>query len=222
VLLVSHNLRQIERICNRAILLESGKIAADGPPAEVCNLFIEKSDAKIREQKRFSDVLPNGARYHSSGELELLEVKLLDEGGKPTDKVTHHSNVTLSILFKSSVKMTKPVFAVGLHTTDFLYLATELTGEDFERLTIEPGIFNVRCEIKSFPFLPGIYSFRLGVATGDLFRPVFYSENIHPFQVLPLEQRGVRAMNEGFISLETSWSLNVSGAESDIRDQHAF
>ena len=47
VLLVSHNIRQVERISTRAMLLSGGRIAAMGDTEQVCNLFFEQSDEKI-------------------------------------------------------------------------------------------------------------------------------------------------------------------------------
>src|ERR1700730_11754749 len=48
VLLVSHNTRQIERLCSRVILMDHGRIVADDTPGKVCDLFYERSDLKIR------------------------------------------------------------------------------------------------------------------------------------------------------------------------------
>src|SRR6266550_1493123 len=48
VLLVSHNTRQIERLCTRVILMDHGRIVADGSPSTVCDIFYERSDAKIK------------------------------------------------------------------------------------------------------------------------------------------------------------------------------
>ena len=42
VLFVSHNTSQVLRICNKAILLEHGKIIASGDAEEVCNIYEEK------------------------------------------------------------------------------------------------------------------------------------------------------------------------------------
>src|SRR5438045_7782109 len=50
VLLVSHNMRQVERLCSRVILLDHGKILADGKPKEICDLFYERSDVRIKRQ----------------------------------------------------------------------------------------------------------------------------------------------------------------------------
>lgn len=39
VIIVSHTLDQIERLCNRVIWLEKGKIKMDGPTKEVCEIY---------------------------------------------------------------------------------------------------------------------------------------------------------------------------------------
>src|SRR5438552_4375017 len=48
VILVSHNVRQVERLCNRVMLLDHGRIIDDGQPSKVCELFYERTDAKIK------------------------------------------------------------------------------------------------------------------------------------------------------------------------------
>ncbi|MCR5837220.1 MAG: ABC transporter ATP-binding protein [Lachnospiraceae bacterium] len=43
VLFVSHSIKQVERLCNRGILLEHGQLIADGPIDEVISLYKEKT-----------------------------------------------------------------------------------------------------------------------------------------------------------------------------------
>ena len=58
VLFVSHNIDQIKRICNKAILLEQGRLIADGPVEEVCSIYetmigdTELSEAKKKAKKK--------------------------------------------------------------------------------------------------------------------------------------------------------------------------
>ncbi|MCL2082113.1 MAG: ABC transporter ATP-binding protein [Oscillospiraceae bacterium] len=47
VLFVSHNIKQVQRICNKAILLENGEIIANGEVAEVAKLYVEKTGEQI-------------------------------------------------------------------------------------------------------------------------------------------------------------------------------
>lgn len=44
VLFVSHSLKQVQRLCNRAILLEHGKIIAQGDIDEVSKVYLEKTE----------------------------------------------------------------------------------------------------------------------------------------------------------------------------------
>ena len=45
VLFVSHNTSQVLKLCNKAILLEHGKIIASGSAEEVCKIYEEKINA---------------------------------------------------------------------------------------------------------------------------------------------------------------------------------
>lgn len=47
ILVVSHDMRFIRRQCTRAILLEEGKLIADGPSAEVTDLYEERIGTRV-------------------------------------------------------------------------------------------------------------------------------------------------------------------------------
>src|SRR3569833_53163 len=68
-LLVSHNNRQIQRLCHRVIMLDHGKIKEEGDPQKVCDSFYEQSDEKIK-----ANISLNKTTTSSSGELDLLEL----------------------------------------------------------------------------------------------------------------------------------------------------
>ncbi|OEU66621.1 MAG: polysaccharide/polyol phosphate ABC transporter ATP-binding protein [Desulfobacterales bacterium PC51MH44] len=214
VLLVSHNIRQVERICNRVFLLDQGKILADGKPGNICNLFYERSDEKIKTHSKAS----GRARDHSSGEMELVSVTLLDQNGIPIDTIEHNADVTVSLSFRARVELVKPAFGVGIHTTDFLFLANDESIEKLGPVTIAPGTFRVQCHIRKFPLLPGVYSLRVGVAIGELCSAAFYAENLFHFRVQAKEINRTRAMHQGFIPLDTNWEISeVASAMDDNR-----
>lgn len=48
VLFVSHNTDQVRRLCNRAILIDKGRLIASGTANEVCDLY----DAKVNQTKK--------------------------------------------------------------------------------------------------------------------------------------------------------------------------
>lgn len=56
VLIVSHNIRQIERLCRRTLLLDHGKLNADGTPSVVCDEFYALSNAAIAKSAASKNV----------------------------------------------------------------------------------------------------------------------------------------------------------------------
>ncbi len=211
VLLVSHNIRQVERLCTRAILLEHGRIAAEGNPVEVCDRFYQASERhatlKAAEQK--------AARHESSGDVELLSVGLLSEQGIPIETVTHGQAVTIRVVYDVKHRLPKPVFGVGLHTPDFVYLATAHSDQGLGCEQIESGRHQLDFTMDRFPFLPGVYCIRVGIATGDLYASTFYAERVLSFQVVADAPRWAEAAREGLVPLEGSWRLAALKAASE-------
>jgi lipopolysaccharide transport system ATP-binding protein len=214
VLLVSHNIRQVERICNRVILLERGKILMDGDAREVCNSYYERNEAKIRSQPHVLQVKTATAKRLSSGEVVLVKAAILDRTGEPTDRIKSGSDVTLSLLYEARAPLINPIFGVGIHTQDFLYLATKDSDDSLKVPRIGPGVFRVECRIARFPLLAGVYSLRLGVGIGEFTRTAFYAENVLQFQVEPAAATREQTMRDGFVALETGWQIHENVAET--------
>jgi lipopolysaccharide transport system ATP-binding protein len=79
ILLVSHNIRQVERMCDRVILMDHGKVAVDGPTSEACELFYQQSNTKIQAQAQHAAA----ARISGSGEVTIDSIDVLDDFGHP-------------------------------------------------------------------------------------------------------------------------------------------
>lgn len=207
VLLVSHNIRQVERICTRTILLNHGRVLLDGSPKEVCDTFYRENDAKIRLQS----LAPSSAlTAEGTGEIELIEIRLIDEAGERTSIISYGKPTAIEITYKVLSPITNVVFGVGVHTTDFLYLADKDTEDDAVSIPyLAPGIYVVRCTISRFPLLPGTYAVRLGVAAGEVYRMALYLEGAAYFQV----QSDHRTRPQGFVSLDTTWDVRPVASE---------
>ena len=206
VLLVSHNIRQIQRLCNRVILLDHGRINMDGEPQAVCDSFYEQSDRKIRANIDHTQIPIVG-----SGEVELVEIYFLDYKGKKVESFSY--NETCSIHFKIHViqELEDVTFGFGFHTTDFLYLTTHNSEEQLSINHLVLGDHEITCKVNRLQLLPGIYSVRFGITAGQAARNVFYGESLKHFQVigdLPITIR------DGFFALDAFWTLEkINGTE---------
>src|SRR5438093_5577401 len=210
-------------MCNRVLLLDHGKIFADGKPKEVCDLFYERSDARIKTQS--SQLRGKSLGFQrGSGELELLSASLLDSTGALVDKIEHDAEATVKLVFEAKAALKTPTFGIGVHTTDLLFLATKRSEEQLQLRAIGPGVFTVLFHIARFPFLPGVYSLRVGVAVGELRSVALYAEGIIQFQVESANINRAHTMNEGFVPLEGRWEVDESPShvkEMPIRETRA-
>lgn len=200
VLLVSHNIRQVQRLCSRVIMLNKGQIYQDGNPEEVCASFYAQNDEKISA----ASSLLQAQALDTSGELELIGLHFVDRDGKSTDLVSYGHDCILHFEIRVLRDLDDVTFGFGFHTTDFLYLTTHNSEEQLHIDHLGIGDHVVECKVANLPILPGVYSLRFGVTAGKAARTVFYGENLLHFKVegdIPITVR------DGFFALDAHWSL---------------
>ena len=178
VLIVSHNIRQIERICTRGILLDHGRLAADGSVGEVCNAFFSGSNDKIA----LDAAKRTRARVRASGEAEFLSITAIDSFGKPVSEISSGAPLRVRVMFRLDVPLEKPELIVGTHTTDFFYLTGSSTAMLDVRPDLAPGTHKVECTFQHYPLVAGIYCFRFEIYDRDR-RAIFMGDNLGTFTV---------------------------------------
>jgi ABC-type polysaccharide/polyol phosphate transport system ATPase subunit len=206
VILVSHNTRQIERLCNRVILLDHGRIVADDSPAGVCDLFYERSDEKIK----MSNQQLKSTRWRNTvaaDDVEVLDVELLDGRGHSTDVVPYKGDIAIRVRFIAHKDIKGPLFVIGVHTTDCLYLTQHGSQREFKLDRLSSGKYEVVCRVNEFPLLLGVYALWLWIGEGHGSSGLFYAENVVHFQVKskPAETLG-SGHRDGFFALDATWS----------------
>ena len=98
VLFVSHDLRLVKQLSDRALLLLGGRIHAEGDPKDVINRYI----GLVLEKQR-TDVGRSGPRElqgsfrHGDGTSEILEIQLLNARGEPARTFGSGERVTVRV-----------------------------------------------------------------------------------------------------------------------------
>lgn len=201
VLLVSHNIRQVERLCNRVILLDHGHILNDGNSTEVCNQFYDQSNAKINASKS-----GNTARnVRESDEIKVEHIEILDHNNQSARRIQCLAPMT----FRMKIAVLRPVkeivFLFGTHTTDFVYLGANNSGGNAQ--DFDPGTYIVTAEVDTMRLLPGAYSIRVWIGTPHGIE-YFYGENLSNFQVFSDNYLISQQQGMGLIYMEDKWEFN--------------
>lgn len=198
-LLVSHNIRQVQRLCNRVILLDHGRIKQEGAPQAVCNSFYVHNDDKIKENITLTRI-----HTSSSGAVDLLDANFKNHDGLKSDHLVYKKDCVVNFIIQVNQVLSDVTFGFGFHTTDFLYLTTHNSEEQLHIHRLSIGKHEIQCKISHLPLLPGVYSIRFGITAGQAAGTVFYGENLKNFQVvgdIPITVR------EGFFALDARWLL---------------
>ncbi|CAH1386230.1 ABC transporter ATP-binding protein [Candidatus Nitrotoga sp. M5] len=202
VLLVSHNIRQVERMCSRAILLVHGKINTDGKSLDVCEDFYRKSNEKVLANQRDG----HKAQINSSGEVDILDIEVLNADGQSIQEIASGDSLRVRVQFELKRSIDQLEIIVGTHTTDFLYLSAASTIIFENRPHYDAGQHEVEYLVKSFPLVSGVYCLRVAMFDGNK-RMLFSGETLKTFSVAPSAME-VRQPPMRKLSLATEWKLN--------------
>ena len=119
ILFVSHDPGAIRALCSRAILLNGGRMEADGPPADVLDRYqkvIMAQEAAYAEKVQpiatqdDNQVAPQFTYRHGNGDAEILRVDLLDASKRPVSMVESGQLVHLRLRVVFNEDLEDPVY----------------------------------------------------------------------------------------------------------------
>jgi len=201
VLLVSHNIRQIERLCSRAILLDHGKVLSDAPPSDVSELYYKRSNKQI--QKRQKQLAAQNITTKGTGEMKLLDIEILNKHGNPVDEVNCEDSLTIRVKFELESDFEAPELVIGTHRTDFVYLSSSSTALIEDRPSFKKGINTADYCLSYFPMVPGVYCVRVAFFDKNG-RQIFHGETLKTFTLTGEKKAaGMRTME-----LPTTWCID--------------
>ncbi|MGN2251228.1 ABC transporter ATP-binding protein [Frateuria sp. GZRe14] len=160
LLIVSHDSGAIQSLCDRALLLENGRLVKDGEPAAVMDLY----NALIAERENSSvsvtsHVSGREQTISGTGEARVEEVVLLNTQDEPVEFVDVGQPVTLRIRVAANADI--PRLVLGYMIKDRLGQAVFGTNTHHTHQELEEVRAGQRIEFRiHFPmnFGPGTYS----------------------------------------------------------------
>ena len=144
ILFVSHDPGAVRALCSRAILLNGGRVEADGTPADVLNhyqklimaretAYEENTDAA--EPADFTDK-PSYTFRHGNGDAEVISVELLDTSRHRVEIVETGEQVLLRMYVMFHKPVEEPVFGFLIRNRHGIHLYG--TNTDIQRAGIGP------------------------------------------------------------------------------------
>ncbi|HZW88624.1 MAG TPA: ABC transporter ATP-binding protein, partial [Myxococcaceae bacterium] len=189
IILVSHDLGSIERLCDEAVWLDSGRLQAHGEAREVVSRYL---DHVAREEARTIGVehaqAETAARTGSAArwgtrEIEISSVKLTDSVGEERYLYESGEACTIRLGFHARQPIENPVFGIGIFRRDGVCCYgtnTAIDGMPWGKIT---GEGEVTVTIPRLDLVEGDYVLDVAVVEQTDHRPYDYHHRLYGFAV---------------------------------------
>ncbi|MEI7513687.1 MAG: ABC transporter ATP-binding protein [bacterium] len=183
IIFVSHDIKAIEQLCNKCILLESGKIKTRGETKKVTASYLNTRQANTCSEVTYT---PNREK-----DAQITKISILNNGKVPSTQIQNDENFSILIEYEVYKKIDRAVLCAFFFEDKNFYLASTETDNvkkiDESLPGFEIGRYKTNIEIPSFVFKPGFYSFQISIQ-----RPFqdYYADNktdLH-FEVTPINK----------------------------------
>jgi lipopolysaccharide transport system ATP-binding protein len=148
VLFVSHNMAAVRHLCERAVLLEGGRVELDAGVEEVVRSYLAFPDPTDRR--------PDEDDGEKSS-VELHAVRLLDGRGEPIGSVLCGDTFSIDLELQAKRVIERVEVHIALSATpgeNVSLLSNVVAGSD---LALPAAKCRLRCRIDDLPLVPGDY-----------------------------------------------------------------
>jgi len=184
VVLVSHQLNQIRRLCHRVLWVDGGAVRQAGPTSDVVGAYeAEMSDSGLA-----------GHRV-SAGRAEFLRWKLNGANRASDHMLPSDWETSVSFLLRVNQRLDGVHHGVALYGQD----RHILWGSQLDGVILDPGLYEFRYTLSSLPLRPGVYSWRIALYDAG--------ERVDDWECLP--QMQVSTLPATHCSDESAGILNI-------------
>ncbi len=185
ILFVSHNLQQVNQVCNRAIWLDAGQVRMYDRVETVTMAYAGDVQAEqAADTAAAGGQVPAWQRRWGTQEAVIVGVSCLDGTGREAATFRTGEPMEVVIRYQTRRPIEAPVFGVGVHRADGTHLCGPNTrAYGFEIEMIE-GSGEVRFAMPALPLLEGQYRLSVAVYDRQIQHPLDHHDQMYGFDVL--------------------------------------
>lgn len=162
VIFISHNMYQVERICDRVIVLDKGRLVFYGETKEAIDHYY--SIAIARGKKNDNRLIELG----NSGDIKDLSLELVSLNGRVNPDFAFNEEISFKFSFYSEREYLEPILGISLRTSEGTLLGSVKNinvPESIDKISQGPNAFTIKLDKPNL--LPGNYSISFKWKTND-------------------------------------------------------
>lgn len=149
-----------------------------------------------------NDEVADAAFRRGSREITIREVEFLDAAGQPQPIFQTHGPLTIRIHYHAQKPVVDPVFGVGIHTENGIWISGPNTRFDTFVIARVHGPGYVDYHIPELPLLRGRYPVSIAVVDSTMLHPFDMHDRLYTLNV----QSDGMADQYGMITIAHRWS----------------
>ncbi len=220
VLIVGHNIRQLERICSRMLLMRNGKIELDGKPGEVSKLFLDETT--LTQAASATKSTAGIKATADTGEVEILSVEMLSartENGVAIAPLFSDLKIRIRLCAKQAI--TNAEINIGLHNPEMVFVTKSSTSMLQVPVNLVEGDNVIDVSIDRVPLCPGPYGVGLGVYDWSR-RPLWTGVGLRWIAIEPSPEVAPTLPAGTLSFLPCTWAIRAGTALSQEEPTTAF
>jgi ABC-type polysaccharide/polyol phosphate transport system ATPase subunit len=201
LLFVSHSAPAVERLCERAILLNGGHVAADGPARDAITQYQRMLAAEERPVERVA-----GLREWGTGEARVVDVRLEDAEGNERRQYLSGQSLVVRLRIDVAEKIPPPRVTVEFRDANGSLLGVNEAEADTLGWDGSPGETELVFTAPRLPLADGRFQISVALSRVDSTLQFHRLDPAVEFTVFPDEDQ------QGWFRFEGEWALTSSPA----------
>jgi lipopolysaccharide transport system ATP-binding protein len=186
IVLISHNAGQIQKLCDRALWLKSGKIQAYGEPEVVAGQYLSemRSETEKRTPMRPPEVTSTGSELRvNENRFGSLEVEITDVKVLPDEEIDSGDPITVEIHYSAPKQISGAIFGVTISREDGQNCLDTNTNQMGKLLPLAVGKGKIRLHLDRLDLGNGQYYVNAGIYEKNWAYAYDYHWHVYPLYV---------------------------------------
>jgi len=194
IVLVTHQMPDVSRVCTRAVLLDHGRIAADDSVPSCIAVY---DHLLLTQAGKLSE--------HGKGPLRVKSVAVLNGAGIPCRSIRTGGEMAIDLLIECSAPVSNGRIRVYIESARYGVVAGFSTAAAGIEVDFRPPTNRLRLCLPNAPFKVGGYSIGVGLFGAGPTGLMFNQSGLAAFEVTEPTIEPFGYSNDGIVEVEHRW-----------------
>jgi lipopolysaccharide transport system ATP-binding protein len=203
IVLVSHNLSLIQILCNRAILLQKGRIIKEGIPNTIIpyyqNIVYKDQEEELKKQIITDDYK---VKIKHESPVNIIKISLYDVNQNFVEQFKPGESIFVNVEFESKQEIDNPVFSLDIIRPDGVLCCSSNSKDNKFSIDNMKGKGSISINLDKINLAPGIYSIKVSIWDKDMLHTYATGRK----DIFRIESKEVMSNNAIFLP-EVKWKF---------------